>query len=462
MPFARRNDPQVRLRALASASTSSRTELTHRPSSQVDAPSSPSGVDRLSKLPIELLQKIFDEAYAATKPTAPLSRTLLPLFDRCVWRHVKVVGDERLAGLCDTFQTRPSVGRHCRSLWIDRIRSPAVPQQALETVFANLPNLVKLTVCDKSEQLLDILLPIKRQAVLPFTPTIAHFAYLSNTSRTDPYDPVYLGTLPRMSRLAFLEIPFRVKAGAVKSSLPARGESIKIAPLEELSVSLSHEASLGSLCTLLQGVPIVMKLVLKDYNDPSRLAKLICALASPDKLEHLVLCTVGTPSVLPVELKHLTGLKQLEFSGDFSRLGGESFNVLRALPLECIAVGRRSDISAYELASLVDGPKKLWSLKKLKLINVDGKAGDLEDVHLEDDELEMEPHGWTLPKWSVEFAYIDFLRLKARARDGNVAISGTVKRAARVQDDYEMRIMDLEDCMYSDYDSSEEDWLGCG
>ncbi|BGO90648.1 hypothetical protein NBRC10512_000212 [Rhodotorula toruloides] len=446
MSSARRNDPQV------------------------EASPSPPAVDRLSKLPMELLQKIFDDAYATDKPTEPLSRTLLPLFDRCVWRDVKVVGDKRLVAFSATFQTRPSVGRHCRTLKVQHLKSPAVSQASLEAVFANLPNLTKLVVHDDWEMFLDVLLPAGRQALFPFSSSIRHFACLCKTQRADPYHPAYLGSLASMTNLTVLQLILRHKSRIKTLRSRAHGGAVPLPPLDVLSVSVSHGPSFDSLHLLLQSVPTIKTLVVKHYEEPSSLVKVISALAAPEHVAQLFLITSSTlHSALPAELKQLAGLKQIIFRGNFSRLGRDSFDVLRALPLERIEVCKKSDISAIELSLLVDGPRRLSSLKKLKLDNVDGKAGDVADVTYEDVAMDFEPAGWELPMWTSSFGYDDYLDLKMKATKANVAISGTVKNAARVEEKWEMAILALEDDSeeWDLYDSEidEEYWLledGCG
>ncbi|BGP31132.1 hypothetical protein JCM10296v2_002896 [Rhodotorula toruloides] len=435
---------------------------------QVEAHSSLASVDRLSKLPLELLQKIFDDAYATDKPTEPLSRTLLPLFDRCVWRDVKVVGDKRLAAFCAAFQTRPSVGRHCRSLKIEHLKSRAVSHQSLETVFANLPNLIKLVVHDDWEMFLDVLLPAGRQALFPFSSTLRHFACLCKTQRADPYNPAYLASLASMTSLIVLELAFQHKWPVKASRSRAHGGAVTLASLDVLSVSVSRGPSLDSLRLLLQSVPAVKKLIVEHY-EPSSLVKLMAALAAPDCLEQLALHASGVVyGGLPIELKQLTRLRRITFRGDFSRLGPDSSDVWRALPLERIEVGKKSDISAIEPSMLVDGPRKLRSLNKLKLDNVTGKAGDIEDIDLLDEELGNTPPGWALPAWTSSFSYMDYVVLKKAASKGGVAISGSVKNAAKVEDVYSAALMDLEEDAYReteceyDYSDAEEDWLfGC-
>ncbi|BGP31116.1 hypothetical protein JCM10296v2_002880 [Rhodotorula toruloides] len=420
---------------------------------QVEAHSSLASVDRLSKLPLELLQKIFDDAYATDTPTEPLSRTLLPLSDRCVWRDVKVVGHKRLVAFCAAFQTRPSVGRHCRSLKIEHLKSRAVSHQSLETVFANLPNLTKLVVLDDWEVFLDVLLPAGRQALFPFSSTIRHFACLCRTQRADPYNPAYLASLASMTGLTVLELIFQHQSRVKMSCSPSSG---------------GPGQSLDSLRSLVQSVPTVKKLVIEHYEDPSSLAELILALASSDRFHHLVLHAAGIArGPLPVNLKLLPGLKTIIFRGDFSHLTGDSFDVLRALPLEYIEVGKKSDISAVELGRLVDGRQKLGSLKKLRLDNVHGKAGDVDNIDLRDYDMGLEPFGWQLPKWTVAFPYEDFLLLKILAGSGNVSISGTMKDAVQVEQKLARAILEREEEMYCDteFDSEEEYWLGedgCG
>ncbi|EGU12846.1 Proteophosphoglycan ppg4 [Rhodotorula toruloides ATCC 204091] len=433
---------------------------------QVEASLSPPAVDRLSKLPMELLQKIFDDAYASAKPTEPLSRTLLPLFDRCVWRDVRIIGDKRLAAFCATFQTRPSAGRHCRSLKIEHLKSAAVSHQSLETVFTNLPNLVKLVIHGDSDTLLDVLLPSGRQAAFPFSSTIRHFACLCKTQRADPYNPAYLGSLASMTGLTVLELIFQHRSRVKTSCSRAHGGALTLPPLDVLSVSTSRGPNLDSLRLLLEGVPAVKTLVVKHYEESSSLVKLVSALAAPEHLEQLCLRASSTSrSALPTELKQLRGLKRITFRGNFSHLSRDSFDVLRALPLERIEVGKKSDISAIELSLLVDGPRKLRSLKKLRLDNVDGKAGDIEDLSFEHLATDIDPIGWDLPKWTSSFAYEDFLVLQKTAGRGNVAISGTVKNAARVERKWETALSELEDELLCDSDfydceMDEEYWLG--
>ncbi|KAK4334267.1 hypothetical protein RTBOTA2_003003 [Rhodotorula toruloides] len=397
---------------------------------QVEASPSPPAVDRLSKLPMELLQKIFDDAYASDKPTEPLSRTLLPLFDRCVWRDVKVVGDKRLAAFCATFQTRPSVGRHCRSLNIEHLKSPAASHDSLETVFANVPNLTMLVVHDDWDMFLDVLLPAGRQALCPFSSTMRHFACLCKTQRADPYNPAYLASLASMTGLTVLELIFQHKSPVKPSSTPSTGGPVKLAPLDSLAVSVSQGQSLDSLRSLVQSVPSVRKLAIMHSEEPSSLEKLIPALAAPERLQHLALlaCAVGRRA-LPAKLKQLTRLKHITFHGDFSHLARDSCDVLRALPLERIEVGRNSNISSVELIALLTGDTRLPSLKRLRLDNVEGVVGGAIVSHSDIDDGGVRC-GWVLPRWTRSFRKVD----RHGLINAGIKITGSFLRACDTED----------------------------
>ncbi|BGO90664.1 hypothetical protein NBRC10512_000229 [Rhodotorula toruloides] len=404
----------------------------HRDDRQVEAPPSPPAVDRLSKLPMELLQKIFDDAYATDKPTEPLSRTLLPLFDRCVWRDVKVVGDKRLVAFCATFQTRPSVGRHCRTLKVEHLRSPAVVSQAsLETVFANVPILVTLVIHGDWDTLLEVLMPSGRQAALPFSATIRHYSCICKTQRTDPYNPAYLACITSMTGLTALQLVLEhtEQGSAVSPPLPSNG-SVKVAPLNVLSISVLRESDLDSLRLLLRSVPSVKKLVVAHSDEPSRLEKLIQALAAPDRLEHLVLHAFAVARrALPAELKQLTHLKQFTFHGDFSQLGRDSFDILRALPLERIELGRKSDISSVELIALLTGETRLPSLKRLHLDNLEGVIGGSIATESDIDE-DGADRGWIMPRWTRSFRKMD----RHGLINAGVKITGSFLRASDTED----------------------------
>ncbi|EMS18668.1 uncharacterized protein RHTO_05771 [Rhodotorula toruloides NP11] len=370
----------------------------HRDDRQVEAPPSPPAVDRLSKLPMELLQKIFDDAYATDKPTEPLSRTLLPLFDRCVWRDVKVVGDKRLVAFCATFQTRPSVGRHCRTLKVEHLRSPAVVSQAsLETVFANVPILVTLVIHGDWDTLLEVLMPSGRQAALPFSATIRHYSCICKTQRTDPYNPAYLACITSMTGLTALQLVLEhtEQGSAVSPPLPSNG-SVKVAPLNVLSISVLRESDLDT----------------------------------PDRLEHLVLHAFAVARrALPAELKQLTHLKQFTFHGDFSQLGRDSFDILRALPLERIELGRKSDISSVELIALLTGETRLPSLKRLHLDNLEGVIGGSIATESDIDE-DGADRGWIMPRWTRSFRKMD----RHGLINAGVKITGSFLRASDTED----------------------------
>lgn len=187
-----------------------------------------------------------------------------------------------------------------------------------------------------------------------------------------------------------------------------------------LSVSVSSEASLGSLCLLLHGTPVIKKLVVKHYKDPSSLAKLIPALASPAKVEHLVLsAAAGVHDALPAKLNQLSRLKKITFRGNFSHLGRDSFDVLRALPIKRIEVAKRSDISSVELVALLKSRGRLPSLKKLHLDN------DIDDGGLE--------CGWILPRWTQSFCDWDRHDLISEAASNGIEITGSFLSATKTR-----------------------------
>ncbi|GAA5824766.1 hypothetical protein JCM5353_004434 [Sporobolomyces roseus] len=82
-------------------------------------------IDRLSSLPPELLLHIFDLAYDYDQLLLePLSKRLLPYFQRDLYRQIHLSFDETWSALLDTISTSPNLGQYVRALDVSDVFLP--------------------------------------------------------------------------------------------------------------------------------------------------------------------------------------------------------------------------------------------------------------------------------------------------------------------------------------------------
>ncbi|GAA5965446.1 hypothetical protein JCM8115_005753 [Rhodotorula mucilaginosa] len=402
------------------------------------------GVGRFSKLPNELLQRIFALAYAKTKPSQPLSRRLRPFYDEIVFRKIKADSSSRIRTLQTCLAGRPGLGAHIRDLVVQEPGDQAcLSLDEIKTVFACLSNLQALSLRVDDPNWLEATLPDgpDAQTALPVS-TVSLTMVASTKQRGDAYDPVRLGALAQLPSLTQLGLDFRSKYKAPEGSSATASASDLILPnVTNLSVGLPKVPS--SVNAFIGCFPHVRKLTLTSHADAPDFATALASIKSPAEVVELTIR--ASPKAgwrFPDELAAFSSLDSLVLAGQFQHLESDAYKALGHTPITTLAVGKKSDISATALTALLGEKGLCPTIKTMRLDNLSATAprSAARDVL---DLMDMDGNPWTildkflLPHWTAAFTDVDSLQLQQATKDAGVKLKGTIVEALRVQREYD-------------------------
>lgn len=124
-------------------------------------------------------------------------------------------------------------------------------------------------------------------------------------------------------------------------------------------------------------------------------------------------------------LKSLPAITSVQVGSGCACRDKPSFKVLRHLPLQHLAFGHGSVVSAAYLLEIISGDKKLASLTSLQLDNVYADLGEVQELSWRDQSSELSgwfQGGYTLPEWLQDV-------LARRPRPARLSGEGQRRRA---------------------------------
>ena len=179
-----------------------------------------SQMDRLSLLPNELLDDIFDLAHSPTQPLiGALSKRLLPSFQRNFYRDIVVSSYEQLGQLFGTCQTRPDLAPLVFALRLEIPTSKDAEGDSVETKDPNFPSndaivglLSQLVHLHKlrirgSSRIVTLLLAPPDNRKFPFCSKLRVLQLAASfDSHPDPFQFILLSTLYQYKSLVTLTL----------------------------------------------------------------------------------------------------------------------------------------------------------------------------------------------------------------------------------------------------------------
>ncbi|GAA5904783.1 hypothetical protein JCM6882_008372 [Rhodosporidiobolus microsporus] len=415
--------------------------------------------DYLSRLPAELLSDIFKLAYPdkQPKPSAPLSKGLLPFFLEVVYRTIKVETYDKLDKLCTTLIETKRRGELVRDLkvWIrmatyegepgaDERDDPLTPSNdKLTSAFKRLTNLRDLFFSGST-----------RLVLLVLSPQVAGncFPQLDELFLMSPFhginDPFHLSLYTNLvfydSLDSFNLVVMRSGATIEPFAKESASPGIAFPPLGHLQLDGPLGASPG-VPGLLAAFGYICHLELLDTDSTPSLLPLLDAVEEPENICSLTLRSFEGwyDSKLTDALLRFPRLDRLEVGGNCASPSPAFYDILRQLPLlDHLCLALDADVSAAELDALIrSGPRKHKVLKHLTFDQTSGKIGtrifeDANGVPYAGGDWGEEGlyPDWELPTWGDEMSRSEFEKLLLLAKREGVEVDGDAIEAIEVDE----------------------------
>ena len=396
----------------------------------------PAPPDRLSKLPTELLDMIFDDAWAKQRPSGPINRALCPFYDRFAWRSIRIDSPERLERFLELMVKRTHLGSLCEDLEV-QLKPEELDVATLTVLLGRTPNLKKLALADLASEVFDHVLNGTKNNLLP-----VHLRKLdlkcSTGGRKDPYHPTNWSLLTDLTSLNELALDLR-SAETPTGRIQSKKELPVWPSIAHLEVGLPQKGR-SSVLQLIASFPNLARLQLSSTSPIPDFPGALAAVQNPGSLRELVLEADPKKGwTLPDELDQLTSLYTLKLVGDWHRLAPTDIDRICDLPLRRFELGPDSDLclqSFYGALQL----GKLPTLQELHFDNLTCRFGT--EVYDEDlpwswerqiEEIRDCMYTWHRAKWTRHFQLETFRALENVCSKRNITISGTASRASDVE-----------------------------
>ncbi|BGP19238.1 hypothetical protein JCM10213_007027 [Rhodosporidiobolus nylandii] len=164
----------------------------------------------LLRLPVELLEAIFELAYEEEKPSGPVCRALLPFYLVELYRQVEIANYDALLSFCLAIERSPELGKMVRVFKLGTKEEPAVTGVCDETfdhLLALLPRLRRLVFANLDPDLLLVFLQsyyrvpgLQRLDEFELTP------WVDAENPVDDFQPEWLDSLEQYDHLTTLSL----------------------------------------------------------------------------------------------------------------------------------------------------------------------------------------------------------------------------------------------------------------
>jgi len=446
---------KVRCFPFFSFSSSIQTHLFSLPLSQMD---------RLSLLPNELLDDIFDLVHTEKEPlTGPLSKHLLPSFQRTFYRDILLSSYEQLDRLCQTSRRRLDLMRLTCAFKLEiptfengeseiQTKDPNFPSNdAVFNLLSRLSSLQRLRVSGSS-RIASLLLSPPNKSDYPFFSTLVNLQLKASfESHRDPFEYLLLSSLPQYQLLEALVLdttqhtphltPVARNTGGIDKSRPFSPHLRAIAlqgPLAASEYAGMIIASIPSMAYLR---------ILNTADSFPGMRELLAQVQQPHQVEFLALLmpngeiAAGTNQILSSALTPLrlfTHLRAIQLDIDVSF--EEVMSALPSPPLEHIELLDACDFSISTLTKVVSGSTKVQTLKELVLNNVDAVRGKPVPREFTREELaksNLEDLGWELAEWTDEFSREGLKEFLALAKKEEIEVTGDAVESLKIEEEWE-------------------------
>lgn len=368
--------------ALPTTSPSSDT-----PVRQFHTPSDVSSKVTLVRLPLELLQAIFDLAYPSpSRPDSFLCRALAPVIIRIWWKSLRCDGAPQIGEFCELVKNRPEVARLVESFeaserlsWRQiHSRDTATQHRTVDELvpkstdlFNTCVNLTRVSLAGDFKAVHRLLSPFFKPLGAP---NLAELSIASDFEGvSDPFHPRIWQALSKKSALHTLSITLHPAGNTVSPPLPPFTK--RIAPftsLTHLNLRFAEEYDGDGILQLAAALVALTSITLDlDYEPFLHLHAFFTALPSPSLLRNLHLSAhTSDYEPFPVDLLLLfPSLETLTFTGGNLIALPAFFDILRHLPrLQHLHIGHDSFVlDPTDLVHLLHGPTQHTSLRLLRL-----------------------------------------------------------------------------------------------
>ncbi|GAA5832361.1 hypothetical protein JCM5353_000289 [Sporobolomyces roseus] len=412
-------------------------------------------MDRLSLLPNELLDDIFDLSHTLKQPlTGPLSKRLLPFFHRSFYRDISLSSYEQLEQLCQTSEARPDLPSHIRTLKFaipieeneSELEDPQRPtNDAVLNLLSHLNTLKKLRIFGVSRIACLLLFP-PDSTIYPFRTTLLVLQLGSSFDpHHAPYRLLFDSELHQYRALESLVLHVDRTEGTIDSDADglentntSRNLSSRIGFFQlsgPLAGSRYAEMILGSI-----PAPVEIRL-LHTETSPPPIRELLSRVQQPRLVTDLDILAnssdrlgshVFSPLRLFTQLRSIKLCVRVAFEDVLLALSGAS--------LEFIHLRWTCEVATTTLTELVTGNTKIETLKYLVLDIVDADRGHPVPRKMAREELEtldLEDLDWYGPQWTNDFSRDGFKEfLKVAASEG-VKVTGDAVEALEIEDEWE-------------------------
>ncbi|BGP52584.1 hypothetical protein JCM8202v2_000139 [Rhodotorula sphaerocarpa] len=369
--------------------------------------------DLLSRLPAEMLDFIFREAWTDGRPSGPINRALLPWTDRSHWHTIilkSVDSCERYREICER---RPHLPYACDTLRVEL----DVHKEEIE-----------------DEQ---------PTALLP--PQLCTLSLTCTTGkRQDPYHPSWWQEpLSRLPQLEGIRLNLR-SSNAPAAKLEA-SEGYSFSQVRRLTVTLPRKGS-SSVHLLIASCLNLHGLGLSSAGPAPGFAGVLASLTNPSMLNSLELH--GYPQrahdrpILPLEVRSFVSLHDLKLTGNWEGLSGEDDERLCALPLRHFSLGPKSEFRPDPFLAHLQGGG-LPHLKTLRFDNVTATRGWVvgDNIHPEAflwrdriEQIRCAMKSWKPARWTPVFVRSNAYALREVCRARKIRLEGSIIEALQVAD----------------------------
>jgi len=349
-------------------------------------------IDYLSALPNELLDDIFEQAYRSSPPSQPLSKRLLPFFEKLLYRKVSLSSIVANSRFRCCIERTPRLGHLIRSLYITK----PTPDEEVQEVLYLLPNLLELSIPQCPS-----LFATTLQSAYSF-PYLSRLEAITTSILEDPDETSNLDVLAQFSQLPSLKRMRIEEWNEHEEAVILRSAPTVLHNIISLEVQ-GAAADMGTVQSLLDTCPSVLHLDLDCQYE-----------FGPDFAQHLPLlpiallslhlhCLYTAESTIDAKLPRYTQLTSL-------RLGDGCYSLfihatLLQLPLLVHIHLGEGGIEPDGFLSLILGATRLTSLRTSILDFDKGNVGDRMArpsetdlvVNADSDDFDLSVDEWSLP-----------------------------------------------------------------
>jgi hypothetical protein len=399
------------------------------------------GVDRLSRLPPELLHDIFSQAYEDSNPTAPLSRTLRPFYDALKFGKVGAQGGQRISSLLETVAARPAFGSAVRELKLaDADRDTQLGAADFHALLSFLPGVQELSMAVTKSSCLEAVLPTSEGVKTALSESIKRLTVTCTEAHPGGYGAKVLATLKQLPNLERVVLDFPCSSVDQADTNMA---DVSLPHIEYLRLGLYDESS--TVGSFLARFPRLRVLNLQARGSTCTFSPALAGVRSHSLRE---VCLGGHPPAewrFPQELAEHATLKTLALDGNFALVSLEAFRELGRLSVMTLRIEKGCDVSAEALATLLGPQGSCPTLEVLQLDNLSGAYPpgfsreefvpvffDLQDYSEDADTAESFLYDFETPAWTTHFSRLAYEQLASTAELHDVVLKGSTTTAYKI------------------------------